>query len=704
MIKCLLHGIKSSTKYPQSVRRFCLALHFHSPRAYEFIRDTFRKHLPHPNTLVIWYANSDVDGVAGFSDETMDKLKEVANRFKLRNEQLICSLLFDEMYIKKQVNWCVQSKSFSGLINYGHKNPDEPIPLAKQAIVFFLSGVNHPFQFPVAYYLIDKMTNIERTNLIREIIYKVTMCDIKISNLTFDGLASNFTMCTELGANLDVLADSFQPFFLNSNSKKIYIILDPCHVEKLLRNQLANRGEIFNGNNEAIKWQYFIALEKYSRENGFHTHKVTKKHIQWKNNIMNVRIAVETLSNSVADSMECLMQQGHPEFAGAKATIEFVRYMNKLFDIFNSKNFKKNDLFKMPLCEQNQRLIHSFFETLDSYIKALKVKSDLKSTKKTNSQLLQPILSSRNRVAFRGLIINMKSLSMMYEEFVVKSQTMSRIATYALSQDHLEIFFGKIRSLHGFNNNPNAQQFKSAFRKLQCNMNIKNSMHSNCISFDSEWETTSCSSNIYFVSSRRPQLALESDTIFQEQIVNQGKLLDEQLQLNEFERNNALIDTLDGSVNITIAYIAAKIEEKIESTERFYCSECKLVFQENDKVNNCFMSVKSLRIPCVSTFNICKETHRHLEFSDPRKNIKNMDGSFNFKVLYYLIFRSIDFNNLFPNTNFDGHAEHIYHFTKCIVNEYIKIRQTKVAEEITLEQHERMLRRRLNKLIIFSGQ
>lgn len=298
----------------------------------------------------------------------------------------------------------------------------------------------------------------------------------------------------------------------------------------------------------------------------------------------------------------------------------------------------------------------------------------------------------------------MKSLSCMYEEYVLRHKVMPKISTYAFSQDHIEMMFGKIRSLHGCNNNPNAVQFKSAFRKLQCNINIKNSIHSNCSNLNFDWQTTSCHSNIYFISSRRPRIEIENDPIFQEQLVAQNNLLEEQSRLNELESNHALVDMLDGSVNTTIAYIAAKIEEKIENAKRFYCDECKFIFQENDKVENCFVSVKSLRKPCASTFKICKETHRHMTFIDPRKKVNNVDGSINFKVLYYLIFRSIDFNGLFTKTNFDGHSEHKYHFTKCIVNEYIKVRQIKVADQITLDNHNEILRRRLNKLIHCAGQ
>ena len=45
---------------------------------------------------------------------------------------------------------------------------------------------------------------------------------------------------------------------------------------------------------------------------------------------------------------------------------------------------------------------------------------------------------------------------------VLKTKNLS---TYKLSQDYIETFFSALRS-KGFNNNPNAQQFESAYKRL----------------------------------------------------------------------------------------------------------------------------------------------------------------------------------------------------------------------------------------------
>ena len=49
--------------------------------------------------------------------------------------------------------------------------------------------------------------------------------------------------------------------------------------------------------------------------------------------------------------------------------------------------------------------------------------------------------------------------------------------TYKLSQDHLELFFSAVRAAGGFNNNPTAQQFMAAYKRLLFRGTIKGGQH-----------------------------------------------------------------------------------------------------------------------------------------------------------------------------------------------------------------------------------
>lgn len=64
----------------------------------------------------------------------------------------------------------------------------------------------------------------------------------------------------------------------------------------------------------------------------------------------------------------------------------------------------------------------------------------------------------------------------------LKREGMEYFLKYKLSQDYLETFFSAIRARGGFNNNPNALQFKSAYRRyLTLRHELKDFESENCL-------------------------------------------------------------------------------------------------------------------------------------------------------------------------------------------------------------------------------
>lgn len=374
-MNCLVHGIKKGELYPEAVRQFCLSIHFQSPAAYKVVRNAFKKKLPHPNTIASWYRYSNIKGNPGFHKETCERLKKIAsNVFDDTKIPLVCSLIVDEMYIRKQVLWCNQVQQYMGYISYGAKEDQKLLPIANQAIVFLLNGINQRFEFPFGYHFIQALNAEDKANLYLEVIQKVTECGIIIKNITFDGLASNFAMCNRLGANLDVFSNAFKPFILNPvNQSKIFIMFDNCHAEKLVRNTLGNRGVIFDESGELIEWKHLEDLVQFSNRNDLRTHKLSRKHIEFKSSVMNVKIATETLSNSVADSLQYLLDKGVPKFKKVKPTIRFIQIFNNLFDIFNSRDTNSVQIFKNHYVRRTKRQFIDLWMKLQPIYKILKL-------------------------------------------------------------------------------------------------------------------------------------------------------------------------------------------------------------------------------------------------------------------------------------------------------------------------------------------
>ena len=86
-------------EFNDDIRAFSKTLHFYSPKAYDFVRGSFRSALLHPTTLRRWCAA--VERNAGFTCEAFVC-------FRLRSSEsssrpLLCSLIFDEVSIRKHI-------------------------------------------------------------------------------------------------------------------------------------------------------------------------------------------------------------------------------------------------------------------------------------------------------------------------------------------------------------------------------------------------------------------------------------------------------------------------------------------------------------------------------------------------------------------------------------------------------------------------
>lgn len=437
---------------------------------------------------------SDIKGEPGMTEESLKRLSGFVK--DLNGEPLICSLIFDEMHLHKQIIWNDNKMDYEGFITYGMNekhvqdeegNEDKKLPVARKSLIFMLSGINKHFQFPVAYHFVDALTADELVYLVKEVITKVSQCGVKISNLVFDGDRKNVAMCELLGANLDVYDPNFAPFVENPHDKsRIYLMLDPSHMEKLMRNLLGSHSILYDGDDNKIEWKYFVELEKMSREgNILKTHKLTRKHIEFQRNKMNVRLAVETFSNSTGDTMSILREQGHPQFIDSDATIKFVYLMDKLFDVFNSRNVRNDNVYKTALSVRNKREIFEFIDMCKEYLKKLKMVRTTKRKGRKNTLKID-VLKTINRTPVLGFMMCLTNLPLIYKEYVEETKMLKQISTYSFSQDHLELFHGKLRARNGHNDNPNVVQFLGRYDLyismfINCRIDFLNVTMSNSI-------------------------------------------------------------------------------------------------------------------------------------------------------------------------------------------------------------------------------
>jgi len=202
---------------------------------------------------------------------------------------------------------------------------------------------------------------------------------------------------------------------------------------------------------------------------------------------MKVKLATQLLRRSVADALKfCRDNLKLPDFKDSGPTIQFIKYFNDAFDILNSRSINQYGKSK-TVCTKNIMEINAFFEEFSNYIKKL-----LLVEYKNGLITHVLILKSARKTGFLGFLICCESLNSLYNHYL-KPNLLEYICFYKLSQDHIELFFGTIRSHSSHNDNPTDRQFRSAYRKLLINAKIKDGSLGNCLPLD-EINILNCSS------------------------------------------------------------------------------------------------------------------------------------------------------------------------------------------------------------------
>lgn len=419
-------AIPTRASYPEELKSFALTLSFYSLKAYNYVRKTFQLALPHPSTLRTWYKG--INGKPGFTEEAFAALKLRVEEENKRHGRVVCALVFDEMAIRKHVEW--NGKRFLGYVDIGSGVENDSVPVATEALVLMLVSLNSNWKIPCGYFFITGMSGEERANVIKQCLLKLHDIGVTVASVTCDGPSCNFSMMDELGVSFDL--PNMKSYFPHpaDNSMRVNMILDACHMLKLVRNCLASYGIIKDENGNKINWQYIIQLNKLQESEGLRlANKLKATHVNWQKAKMKVNLAAQTLSSSVADALEfCNVEMRLYQFAGCEATVTFLRIIDRLFDLLNSRNpFGKG--FKAPLRVSNFSYWRPFLDEAKSYLMGL---TDDSGT---------PMYKTKRKTPFLGLLCTIESVIAVFSEFVsAENAPLKYLLTYKLSQDHLELF------------------------------------------------------------------------------------------------------------------------------------------------------------------------------------------------------------------------------------------------------------------------
>ena len=384
-------------------------------------------------------------------------------------------LIVDAMAIRKGTWWDAKQRAYVGRVDYGTGMPEADDDLATEALVFMISGVSGHWKHPIGYFLQNKMSASVQAQLIKDCIGLLSAEKLNVVALVFDGSFTNQSAAVKLGCKMSL--SDLQTWFLHPETdNKIHVIFDVCHMVKLLRNLLGDKKVIcheHSGKLEEICWWYIESLNRLQEDLGFSfANKLKNQHIEWTRHKMNVSLAAQTLSSSVAAAIDFLRKESQVEtFAGSEATTDFIRKVDLAFDLLNSRNPLAKG-YKAPVSHQNLSLWLQRCDMLVSYFLQLK---------DTEGNFLR---ENCHKTAIWGMVFSLCSLVTIVQELLTHSENPLRyVLTYKFSQDHLEHLFSKIRQRCGWNNNPNVLQFKYALQRLLLRNSIEPAKTGNCTPF-----------------------------------------------------------------------------------------------------------------------------------------------------------------------------------------------------------------------------
>lgn len=275
----------SRASYPEALRKFACTLQFYSAKAYEYVRKTFALALPHQSVIRKWMAN--IECHPGFSDVCFDALRQIVNRAKTDAREIICSLMLDEMAIKKQIDF--DGKRAWGYVDIGMHVDNDDLDPASQALVLMVVCHTSHWKLPIGYFFIKSLTAEEKANLVSEALIRLYDVGIVVTSVTCDGPSTHFKMLKELGCKLDDVFN-MKTFFEHpaDDTLKVFCILDVCHMLKLMRNLLGGLKKI-KSRDGIVDWTFITRLyDLQEKETLRLANKLKKSHIAWERQKMKV--------------------------------------------------------------------------------------------------------------------------------------------------------------------------------------------------------------------------------------------------------------------------------------------------------------------------------------------------------------------------------------------------------------------------------
>jgi len=444
----LINRKRQGFRWKDTDKAFALSLFHASPKAYRILKQLFL--LPSVNTLRRIMRKIRV--YPGFNRIILKALQTKISSMPANSE--LCCVTFDEMALKEAVEYNEEKDYVEGVEDFGSNGRTKYV--ANHATVFMARGLIFPWKQTVGYALSSGPIKYnDLYALLLECIESLENSGLNVKVVIADQGSNNrkmFETCCKISAE--------NPYFY-ANGKKVFVMYDPPHLLKNVRNNLRKHGFLVNGNE--ISWAHIQKFYDLDKRNQIRVApKLTDKHIDLPPFApLRVKFAAQVLSHSVASGISLLATSGI--FSDdVLPTAHFLENFDQLFNAFNSRNLQSSQKMGHGLSEHSghQEFLQSTLEWLQSI--------SLPATSRVGKL---PCLT--------GWTMDIRTLLQLWNHLHT-NHGVKFLLTNRLNQDCLENLFSTIRGRGGHGDNPSAQQFRIRLRQAMVDSFFAHSQSSNC--------------------------------------------------------------------------------------------------------------------------------------------------------------------------------------------------------------------------------
>ena len=310
---------KRAYRWKTKDKMIALSIFFHSQKVYKILSKLFV--LPSKSTLLRDLKKMNMK--PGFIGSILEALQVKVNTMDTRDQNV--ALVFDEMSIKEGLTYNTGRDIVEGFEDFGLAGQTRF--LTNHAIAFIVKGLASKWKQPIGYFLsAGPIKASVLQTLTKSCITKLQAIGLNVVALICDQGSNNRSFLGKMGENISVN----RPYIMH-NDRKIFVIYDPPHLLKNVRNNL-KKGDL-NVNGNLVSWQHVVDFYYFDKSHEIQmAPKLTDKHIDLPPFMsMRMNLAAQVLSHSVEAGISFLTRVKElPE--SAIYTAQFIEHFDALFN------------------------------------------------------------------------------------------------------------------------------------------------------------------------------------------------------------------------------------------------------------------------------------------------------------------------------------------------------------------------------------